>query len=305
LAAKGIASEYALINTNPVYELDANPQVRSFNHVIVYLPEFDLYADPTVAVSFVGHLPRGDRGKPVLRVSKHQVTRARTPIGTADDNVARISSRLRIGIDEIVHGETAVEGSGDFAQILRRFVLQSEGKSPQVALDGLGKQLNIIGEYGLQMPPATSRSEPYGIKTTWTADKPLELLANGLKIPAGLTPIATNVSYLFGQLTRNRVYSAMCQPGRIVQEVTIELNEGIVPKDLPTPVHASAADFVFTREWSHQEHAIVERSELLSTVGGGTCSPQTIIAIANAVDGIRNKVDPILRFERSTGKNGG
>jgi hypothetical protein len=53
LAAKGVASEYALINTSPVYQLDATPQVASFNRVILYLPEFDLYADPTVAVSFV------------------------------------------------------------------------------------------------------------------------------------------------------------------------------------------------------------------------------------------------------------
>src|SRR5215467_12401843 len=175
LAAKGIASEYALINTNPIYQLDATPQVGAFNHVIVYLPELDLYADPTAAVSFIGHLPRADRGKPVLRASKHQVAMAQTPIGTAEEHTARITSRLKIGTDEIVQGETAVEGTGEFAQILRRFVIQSEGKSAQVALDALGKQLNIIGEYGLELPPANSRSEPYGIKTTWTADKPLEL----------------------------------------------------------------------------------------------------------------------------------
>jgi hypothetical protein len=304
LTAKGIASEYALINTNPIYQLDASPQVGSFNHVIVYLPEFDLYADPTAAVSFVGRLPRADRGKPVLRVSKHQVTPAQTPIGTADDNTAHISSRLKIGADEIVHGETAVEGSGEFAQMLRRFVAQAEGKSAQVALDALGKRLNIIGAYGLEMPPATSRSEPYGIKTTWTSDKPLELLAKGMKISAGLTPLTTNVSYLFGQLTRNRVYSAMCQPGRIVQDVSIELNDGIVPEDLPKPLHASTADFAFTREWSLHDQMIVEHSELRSTVAGGTCSPETITAVANAVEEIRNRVDPVLKFKRSSGKNG-
>jgi hypothetical protein len=304
LAAKGIASEYALINTSPVYQLDATPLVGSFNHVIVYLPEFDLYADPTAAVSFVGRLPRADRGKPVLRVSQDQVTRAYTPIGTADDNVARISSRLKIGVDEIVHGETAVEGSGEFAQMLRRFVVQSEGKSAQVALDALGKQLDIIGEYGLETPPAKGRSEPYGIKTTWTSDKPLELLVNGMKVPAGLTPLTSNVSYLFGPLTRNRVYSANCQPGRIVQEVSIELNNGIVPKDMPQPVHASTADFEFTREWSFHEHMIVEHSELRSTVSGGICSPETITAVANAMENIRNRVEPILRFERSSGKDG-
>jgi hypothetical protein len=303
LAAKDIASEYALINTNPVYQLDATPLVGSFNHVIVYVPEFDLYADPTVAASFVGRLPRADRGKPVLRVAKHQVVQAQTPIGTADDNVARVSTRLKIGADEVVHGETAVEGSGEFAQVLRRFVVQSEGKGAQVALEALGKQLNVIGEYGLEMPSATSRSEPYGIKTRWTSDKPLELLAKGMKIPAGLTPITTNVSYLFGQLTRNRIYSATCQPGRVVQEVSVELPEGIVLKKLPKPVHASTADFAFTREWSRHEQTIVVHSELRSTVGGGACSPATITAVANAVEEIRDNVDPTLRFERSNGKN--
>jgi transglutaminase-like putative cysteine protease len=299
LAAKGIASEYALINTSPVYQLDATPQVASFNHVILYLPEFDLYADPTAAVSFVGHLPRADRGKPVLRASKHQTTMAQTPIGTAEEHSARITSHLKIGTDEIVRGETAVEGSGEFAQTLRRFVMQSEGKSAQAALDALGKRLNIIGEYGLETPPATSRSEPYRVKTTWTSDKPLELLAKGLRVQGGLTPLPVNVSLLFGQLTRNRVYDAMCQPGQIVQEVSIELHDGIALRNLPKPVRASAVNFEFKREWSQHEQMIVVRSELQSTVGNSVCPPDTITAITEAMDEIRNGVNPLLRFERS------
>jgi transglutaminase-like putative cysteine protease len=299
LAAKGIASEYALINTSPVYQLDATPQVASFNHVILYLPEFDLYADPTAAVSFVGRLPRADRGKPVLRASKDQTTMAQTPIGTAEEHSARITSHLKIGTDEIVRGETAVEGSGEFAQTLRRFVMQSEGKSAQAALDALGKRLNIIGEYGLETPPATSRSEPYRIKTTWTSDKPLELLAKGLRVQGGLTPLPVNVSLLFGQLTRNRVYDAMCQPGQIVQEVSIELHDGIVVRNLPKPVRASATSFEFKREWSQHEQMIVVRSELQSTVGSSVCGPDTITAITEAMEEIRNRVNPLLRFERS------
>jgi hypothetical protein len=124
-----------------------------------------------------------------------------------------------------------------------------------------------------------------------------------MKVPAGLTPLTTNVSYLFGQLTRNRVYSAMCQPGRIVQDVSIELNDEVVPKVLPKPLHASTADFAFTREWSRRGPIIVEHSELRSTVSSGTCSPETITAVANAVEEIRDRVAPTLRFERASGKN--
>ena len=39
-----------------------------------------------------------------------------------------------------------------------------------------------------------------------------------------------------------------------------------------------------------------------TTVSGG--SPETIAVIANAMDGIKNRVDPILRFERSSEKGG-
>ena len=121
-------------------------------------------------------------------------------------------------------------------------------------------------------------------------------------MPAGLAPLTANVSLLFGQLTRNRVYAAMCQPGQIVQEVSIELHDGIALRNLPKPVRASTANFESKREWSQQEQIIVERSELQSTVGGSVCTPNTITAVAEAMDEIRNSVNPILRFERSTAK---
>jgi hypothetical protein len=187
--------------------------------------------------------------------------------------------------------------------MLRRFVLQSEGKSAQVALDGLGKQLNVFGEYGLEMPSAMSRSEPYRIKTTWTSDKPLDLLANGMRVPAGLTPYTINVGHFFGPVTRNRVNAAMCQPGVITQEVSIEIPEGIVLKGLPKPVSASAKNFEFKREWSFHGQTIVEQSELRSTIDAGICSPEVIAAVANAVEEIRNAVGPILRFERLGASN--
>jgi transglutaminase-like putative cysteine protease len=298
LAAKGIASEYALINTNPVYRLDTSPLTGSFNHVILYLPEFDLYADPTSSLSFVGRLPRADLGKPVLRLSKQGMIEARTPVGTTDDNVAHIFTHLRIEPDEIVHGETQVEGSGEFAQMLQRFARQSEGKSAQVALDAIGKQLNIIGDYGLDMPPPTSRAEPYRMTATWTSDKPQQLVASGMHVPPGLTPFTVNVGHFFGPVTRNRAYDANCLPGRISQEVRIELPQGIALKNLPDPARARAMDFEFKREWSLQDQTIVEQSELRSTHAGATCSPDVIRAVADAIDEIRNAVAPLLQFAR-------
>src|SRR5262249_41163293 len=48
LAAKGIDSEHVLINANSTYQLPKTATLSAFNHVIVYIPALDRYADPTV-----------------------------------------------------------------------------------------------------------------------------------------------------------------------------------------------------------------------------------------------------------------
>jgi Domain of Unknown Function with PDB structure (DUF3857)/Transglutaminase-like superfamily len=49
LAAKGVASEAVLINLGGVYRLPEPPTMVALNHVILYLPEFNLYDDPLVS----------------------------------------------------------------------------------------------------------------------------------------------------------------------------------------------------------------------------------------------------------------
>ena len=50
LSAKGIEADYALVNARPLYRTEEIPR-PNFDHVILYLPEFDLYTDPTAASS--------------------------------------------------------------------------------------------------------------------------------------------------------------------------------------------------------------------------------------------------------------
>jgi transglutaminase-like putative cysteine protease len=48
LAAKGIDSEAVLINLGNAYTLPEPPTMVAINHAMLYLPEFDLYDDPTM-----------------------------------------------------------------------------------------------------------------------------------------------------------------------------------------------------------------------------------------------------------------
>jgi transglutaminase-like putative cysteine protease len=66
LAAKGIASTPALINSGSSYTLPEAPCIEAFNHVISYIPSLDLYADSTSEYTPFGSLPLSDAGKPVI-----------------------------------------------------------------------------------------------------------------------------------------------------------------------------------------------------------------------------------------------
>ena len=185
---------------------------------------------------------------------------------------ARISSRLKVGADEIVHGETQVEGSGEFAQMLRRFVLQSEGKSAQVALEGLGKQLNVFGKYGWKCrrqgadPSLTASGRPGRPPTSlWDCFQ--------WHARAGrFDPVHGECGLFFGPVTRNRVNAAICQP-RSHHPGGQHRDPGRdCPQGFAEAGFGKREELEFKREWWFDGQTIVEQSEMRSTVDTGICS---------------------------------
>jgi hypothetical protein len=61
-----IASTAALVNDGNTYTLPKVPTRSVLNHVIVYVPAFDLYLDPSATPTPAGRLPPALLGKPVL-----------------------------------------------------------------------------------------------------------------------------------------------------------------------------------------------------------------------------------------------
>ena len=57
----------------------------SFDHMILYLPEFDSYADPTSSTASTGVLPLAEYDRPVLRLAAKAITWTRTPALKPDD----------------------------------------------------------------------------------------------------------------------------------------------------------------------------------------------------------------------------
>jgi len=93
LHAKGIAASPAMINAGVSYRL---PQVALsntvFNHVITYLPEFDLFVDATEKYTAFGELAAVLGDKPVLLTASGDIKR--TPVHNSANTFAQYAARV-------------------------------------------------------------------------------------------------------------------------------------------------------------------------------------------------------------------
>lgn len=127
LAAQGIASSTVMINSDKTsYSLP--PVVYpAFNHVITYLPAFDLYVDSSAGVSTpFGILPISDLDKPVIRTAAGAVVQ-RTPMLKSAEFAAQRTTRLTLDEEGNASGEFSISASGTAAIALRE-IRQSIGK---------------------------------------------------------------------------------------------------------------------------------------------------------------------------------
>jgi hypothetical protein len=117
LTAKGIPSSPVLIDLGPSYHLPSAASPELFNHLITYVPEFDLYLDSTAKYVPFGDLPTDDMDKPVLRIASGTVSR--TPTETAEHATLHTVSDVQIHADGSADGDSHFTATGPLAADMR------------------------------------------------------------------------------------------------------------------------------------------------------------------------------------------
>jgi transglutaminase-like putative cysteine protease len=112
LAAEGIEADYVFISAAPIYRDLTVPGEGWFNHAILWLPEFELYTDPTASHAAFSALPDNEADKVVLRFGKAGVVLDRTPALRVESNQMSISVDVSILPDGTTTGTSTVTASG-------------------------------------------------------------------------------------------------------------------------------------------------------------------------------------------------
>ena len=199
LRAKGIDSNLVLINGSNSYTLGKAPTLLPFNHMIIWLPEFHLYADTTGGrlVPF-GLLPRLEYGKPVIHIGDNTGALHRVPL--TDTNLSSASYKLVITADDQgrISSQSSITTAGDFATALKVLGVLVQGQdSTNLAARVLQKSPTPHATGSLTAPLPDVDATSYEVSGSYSTPGAVLIAPNTGLVMGDSLRIAAPISGLF------------------------------------------------------------------------------------------------------------
>lgn len=298
LAAKGIVSEQVLVDLGRAYTLTDPPTSGAFNHVILYLPEFDLYDDPTANLSAFGVMSLQTYDKPVVHVSAAGARLAHTPTMRPDDHMTYSKTSINVAADGAVTGQTEEIDSGAFAAGLRSYEKSVESMGSAVAARRLLQHGSTPGAGQFDLGNFGETQDPAVIKGSFALDERFKVpMPDGKEvIPDGMLFNASPGNYLLGSRLNGRKSAFVCYAGRQTEDIELTIAP---PFPLPLPPEPIAIN---NRVFNYLSTARVDgrtlkiHREFVSRVERQACTPDLEGGLAADLERVRVNVSNRLTF---------
>ena len=259
LSAKGIKSSPVLIRAGEsLYKLPSAASPFVFDHLITYIPEFQLFTDSTARYAPFGILPGSDAGKEVLIVSTGKV--ALTPAITAANTSITATSTLTVNADGSADTETKFITTGavsiDMRALMAALPPDRDGDFFRAAL-GPGSD----GKFQRGQPEALGDSYEF------TARYHAAHLAN-LPGPGALPPALAYKPFSFTQLVglsmpESRQADYACASGTYREDITATLPASTSVAALPPAKSITTDGAVLQTSYENPVPNIVKQHVLL------------------------------------------
>lgn len=273
LQAKGIASTPVLINASASYSLPPAPAVDSFNHLILYIPVFDLYADSTSRYTPFGLIPMDDSDKPVVHTEGFFEIQ-HTPPTDPRASGFKLSTTMDIHPDGSAAGETKVETTGFFSDSARAAMIYLPPNMEETRIrQSLARQgysgTGIIAKGDPKLPSAD-----YVYSVKFNLEDALNLPGPGaMPIHAPVGEGGSVASFLGGVNDPDRTVNFQCEGGYSREDYTIHLPKGVEVMALPKDVRIEGKSATYTASYRQQGDVIFATRELDDHTAGNVCTP--------------------------------
>jgi transglutaminase-like putative cysteine protease len=291
LSAKGIASEPVLIDLEPVYRLSIPVPFAQLNHVMLYLPEFSVYADTTIGTARFGELPFAEYGKPVVRAIATGEVLGSIPVLQPGAAGMTLTTKAHITAEDMIAGDTKTEGTGPFGLALRL----AAHRAAATGLEAAGtSQLGLLNERG------TARFDPMPQEAGGADDTVSGRFAvsawphisadDRLSVPDGLIVLPRPGDLLIGPLDMANLPASEptpCFAGQQVEIVTLDVGPKYRATQLPADRTIADEAFTYGSHWSLDGQTVTVRREFESRVTQALCAGKLRTEAAEVLREIR------------------
>ena len=299
LAAKGIDAQMALIDLANTYSLPDVPIIQ--NHIITYIPEFDVFADSTLEMAPFGALAFQEYGKRVVLIGpRADVVRTVPPL-QPDGLRWAMRTTARMDAEGVISGnsETSASGAGEYT--LRQQAVSIAAAGSAIAAKRVLKNNGDDGTGSLRFPPPRTPSAHFAISGDFTIEPRPELLdGNSFPLPVGLRLLARPGDLLAGPLNLRALPEnepTPCYSGEAVERLELVLPPGRKLRRLPKDTSITVEGLRYTARWSQTDDRVVVERRAETSFATALCSGAQRVAIARAFADIRREQQTQIAFD--------
>ena len=273
LAAKGIDSTPALINLGAGEELSPVAVTFPLNHVILYLPDQDLYLDPTAQFAPFGVLPERVLNKPVVLTKLNRL--ARTPKMQAHEHRTISKMLLVMQPDGSIQGtsQTSFAGTAEYEARGRHF--DREGRSPERTVRRLLSRFNELGSGVIEDSDPNDITKSFALRSRFELDAPVNIPGpSALTVPVGLSSGTINAMAYAKPLSAPR-FPHLCSSEQFQEEIEIRFPLSIRVIRVPIGTHYQDEMITYVSRYELSDGAdgqsLKVHRKLSTQYAGGTC----------------------------------
>lgn len=285
LSVKGIDADFVLVNLGNTFRRTKIPSTVWQNHVVLYLPAFYMFVDPTDPETRFGELSPALAGKPAIRIDAKSTSLVEIPTISPEDNHLDVTADVTLRADGTIVGHNEVTGNGRAAYQLRWAARAARQVGLEAAVKNVLQSQNWQGAGKLELPVGETSDAPAAIKATF------ELQNNFLKDDVNINTVPTGPRYVpfvlsIGEvyLKQKRMQPTPCQPESVSEKIDFHVPADMTITNVPKSVAIDDPHLTYRAAYKLDGATLhVERSYRLDKLGP-VCSRADFEALKPVLD---------------------
>lgn len=274
LAAKDIQASSALINSSNAYTLPKYPVIGPFNHVITYIPDWDLYLDSTAEMASFGTLPDDELDKPTLLTALGKVGHTPKPLKENNRSITKLT--MQIAKDGEITGKASTQYFGS-AEIRARY--KYEGADSSLSDRMVSKQLarfRLTGDGSIKTSAIYDLDTPFTTDTKFTLDALANVPGPGaMTIPVGLAP-GELASIAINRPPEKFTVPYLCATRSVTEQYQIKFPSNVRVGRIPQNTNYQKNNIQYSANYQKNGNQVTVTRNLEVQRPGAVCQPEEL-----------------------------